>query len=94
MADLKVLVSQRKTIRKKVTDSYNRKDTYVTFTSQQKLTDHSLLTSYKQSLQNLDSKILGLKYSGETIDETSLDNDSLPLFAKSIKIKLKSVCLC
>ena len=76
MADLKVLVSQRKTIRKKVTDSFNRKETYVTFTSQQKLTEHSLLTSYKQCLQNLDSNILGLKYSGDEINETSLDTDT------------------
>ena len=56
------LAKQRKVIRKKVTDCYNERDTYVTFTPSEKLSTKGVLENYQKNLLDLDEKIFQEKF--------------------------------
>ena len=73
MSELAVLISQRKVLRKKVTECFNRSGRYGSFSASQKLTERSLLSNYKVDLRDIDAKILRLKFSGD-ISESDLDD--------------------
>ena len=76
MSDLRLLVSSRKTIRKKVTDCFNALATLVSLDESQKLSKKNLLLSYKNSLIEIDAKIHNLKLSdSEGISDAELDSE-------------------
>ena len=94
MTDLKILKSQRTIVRRKVTESYNRRDTYVNFTSQERVSEQGLLDGYKQSLLNLDNSILSSTFSGDVIDEDSLDKETALCQEYLDKIEVCLTLLC
>ena len=73
MSELAVFISQRKVLRKKVTECYNRSERYDSFSASQKQTERSLLSSYKADLHDIDAKILRLKFSDD-VRESDLDD--------------------
>ena len=72
MTKLDVIIFQRKVIRKKVTECSNKSDTYISLSQTEKLKEKCLLSSYRNSLIDLNSQVLGLKFSGEA-DEAELE---------------------
>ena len=75
MSDLRLLVSSRKAIRKKVTDCFNSSGTYSSLDSAHKLSTKNLLLSYKKSLIETDAKIHDIKLSKAT--DAELDDELL-----------------
>ena len=73
MSELKVLVNKRKVIHKKVPDAFNQSDTYSTFSESQKISENTVLLSYKKALIGVDTDIQNLKFSSEDIDEAQLE---------------------
>ena len=72
MAELQVLVGQRKVIRKKVTECFNDSDNYQNLNRTEKLSYKGLLLNYQQKLTDLNAKILALKFTDEA-EEADLD---------------------
>ena len=72
--NLKVLVGQRKIVRKKVTECFNRSDRYQTLDTAAKLSEKGVLLGYRKSLQDLNAQIQESKFSGEFTDE-ELENE-------------------
>ena len=75
MSQLRVLVSERKILRKKVTDSYNRSGNYCELSNSQKLSEKNLLVSYKESLLDLDSKIQTQKFADDSVPDSEIDSE-------------------
>ncbi|XP_068200128.1 uncharacterized protein [Palaemon carinicauda] len=69
MAELVVLIGQRKIIRKKVTDCANRSSQYPSLDNTAKVSERGVLLDYRKRLNDLDSKIQTLKFSGEFREE-------------------------
>ena len=65
------LISQRKVIRKKVTENFNVKETFVTLSAPEKLSKKGVLENYQRSLIELDEKIFQEKFPviNEDIDD-------------------------
>ena len=72
MTELQVLVGQRKVIRKKVTDCFNKSDIYLALNQTEKLSEKGLLLSYQSKLTDLNAQILSHRFS-DKIDEAELD---------------------
>ncbi|XP_068243395.1 uncharacterized protein [Palaemon carinicauda] len=72
MANLQVLIGQRKVIRRKVTEQFNRSDTYSALTQEEKLAIKGLLVNYRNKLSELDDHIL-LKKFPDVSDEAELE---------------------
>ncbi|XP_064110129.1 uncharacterized protein LOC135217954 [Macrobrachium nipponense] len=72
MANLQVLIGQRKVIRRKVTEQFNRSDTYSALTQEGKLAIKGLLVNYRNKLSELDDQIL-LKKFPDISDEAELE---------------------
>ncbi|XP_064087699.1 uncharacterized protein LOC135202300 [Macrobrachium nipponense] len=72
MANLQVLIGQRKVIRRKVTEQFNRSDTYSALTQEEKLAIKGLLVNYRNKLSELDDQIL-LKKFPDICDEAELE---------------------
>ncbi|XP_064098988.1 uncharacterized protein LOC135210107 isoform X2 [Macrobrachium nipponense] len=69
MAELVVLIGQRKIIRKKVTECANHSSQYLSLDNTAKVSEQGVLLEYRKRLSDLDSKIQTLKFSGEFRDE-------------------------
>ena len=72
--DLKVLVGQRRIVRKKVTDCSNKSCDYPTLDSSAKLCEKGVLIGYRKRLQELNTLIQAQKFSGEFTEE-ELDSE-------------------
>lgn len=78
MSDIRLSVSSRKAIRKKVTDCFNESSTYASLDSSQKLAKKGLLLNYKEKLIEIDASIHKLKLSSENpITDSELDAELL-----------------
>ena len=66
--NLKVLVGQRKIVRKKVTESFNRSDSYQTLDTSAKLSEKGVLLGYRKSLEDLNAQIHASIFAGEFTD--------------------------
>ena len=76
MSELKVVIAKRKVIRKKVTVCYDKRDNYGGLSAALQTTERDLLHSYQNSLLDLDNTVFALKFSGDEVPETALDNES------------------
>ena len=72
MANLNLLIGQRKIVRKKDTECFNRSSEYLNLGQADKLSTKSLLLGYKDRLKDLNNGIFSEKFSG-TCDETDLE---------------------
>ncbi|XP_068204996.1 uncharacterized protein [Palaemon carinicauda] len=77
MSNLKLLITQRKVIRKKVTDAFNKLGSYANFTASRKISEKCLLLSYQKGLLDLDSKIQNLKFEDSAVTELELEEECL-----------------
>ncbi|XP_068243241.1 uncharacterized protein [Palaemon carinicauda] len=66
MSGLSVLIGQRKVIRKKVTEYFNRSSTFNTLSQEEKLSIKGILVNYKNKLTDLDTEILDKKFPGDS----------------------------
>ncbi|XP_068218540.1 uncharacterized protein [Palaemon carinicauda] len=77
MSNLKLLITQRKVIRKKVTDAFNKLGSYANFTASRKISEKCLLLSYQKGLLDLDSKIQNSKFEDSAVTELELEEECL-----------------
>ena len=56
MSDLKSVTSRRKAVRKKVTVSYDKRDSYSVLSADMQTTERGLLLSYQNSLMEFDKE--------------------------------------
>lgn len=74
MSSLQLLVGQRKIVRKKVTELFNKSSEFVNFDQDTKLSKKSLLLGYKDRLKDLDDRIFCVKFS-DTTEEAVLEEE-------------------
>ena len=78
MSDLRLSVSSRKAIRKKVTECFNESNTYASLDPSLKLSKKNLLLNYRKSLLSVDATIHNLKLSGtDAVSDVELDAELL-----------------
>ena len=75
MSGLPRLVSQRKVVRKRVTDCFNRKHTFSSLSQDDKASEKEILLGFKEILLDLDNQIFALKFSGTT-EESEIDTET------------------
>ncbi|XP_068224857.1 uncharacterized protein [Palaemon carinicauda] len=75
MSDLKTLISKRKVIRKKVTDIYNRIESFSTLSAGQKISERSVLLSHKRLLIDLNDEIFSLRISDVEFSEDARESE-------------------
>ncbi|XP_068200621.1 uncharacterized protein [Palaemon carinicauda] len=76
MSDLKAVISRRKTVRKKVTVCYDKRDNYRGLDPALQTTERGLLLNYQKSLLELDQNVFELKFSDDGVTEAALDTES------------------
>ncbi|XP_064098253.1 uncharacterized protein LOC135209530 [Macrobrachium nipponense] len=76
MSDLKAVISRRKTVRKKVTVCYDKRDSYRGLDPALQTTEKGLLLNYQKSLLELDKEFFELKFSDDGVTEAALDAES------------------
>lgn len=74
MSNLQLLVGQRKIVRKKVTELFNKSSEFVNLDQDTKLSKKSLLLGYKDRLKDLDDRIFCIKFS-DTTEEAVLEEE-------------------
>ncbi|XP_068234134.1 uncharacterized protein [Palaemon carinicauda] len=76
MSDLRAVISRRKTVRKKVTVCYDKRDNYGGLDPALQTTERGLLLNYQKSLLELDQNVFELKFSDDGVTEAALDTES------------------
>ena len=74
MAEINILINSRKFMRKKVTESYNDTDNFITLTVSERLVLKNKLSEYSKKLEDFDYKIQCQKFVSET-DDTLIQDD-------------------
>ena len=78
MSDIRLSVSSRKAIWKKVTECFNESSTYASLDPSLKLSKKNLLLNYRKSLLSVDATIHNLKLSGtDAVSDVELDAELL-----------------
>ena len=65
MAKLSDLIVKRKVIRKKVAETYNKVQSFSTFSTEQRISERNVLLNYKSELARLNDEIFSLAFLGE-----------------------------